>query len=125
MFSEDVPPVVPVDFEGRIVVFGTDYSRGAGMTRILKKSKPLKPLVIRDHHRDIAACLMHHPGVKMSDYAIFEELYGHCQGWEIDLLKVTAGTFALWKHGYISGSHCQYMANERTGELFDKPGPVI
>ena len=122
MFSEDVPPVVPVDFEGRIVVFGTDYSRGAGMTRILKKSKPL---VIRDHHRDIAACLMQHPGVKMSNYTLCQEVYGHNFGWEIDMVKIMSGTHSLLKHGYIGGSYDAYTINERTWELFDKPGPVV
>ena len=90
------------------------------MTRILKKSKPLKPLVIRDHHLDIASVLLKHKGERLSDLKIQEELYGHRPGWEIDAVIVMAGCFYLSKFGYVEKSpYGDYSSNAKTLSLFD------
>ena len=96
---------------------GCGYMTGP---RILRKIKPLKPFVPRPELLDIASVLLKHPGEKMGDFKICQELHGdHQPGWEINTITVMAGAHYLKKYGYISGDIFGYCSNEKTLSLFD------
>ena len=87
-----------------------------------KPRKILKPFVIRELHRDIAAIIIKHPG--LSEYGIYQKLYGEAEIANITEWWNYATIFpAVWgmvSRGLIDSG---FKANKRTFELFD--GVVI
>ena len=84
-----------------------------------KPRKILKPFVIRELHRDIAAIVIKFPG--LSEYGIYQKLYGEAkianstEWWNYATIFPTV--WGMVARGLIDSG---FKANKRTFELFDR-----